>query len=129
MVDGNMSYAQMKALRDHIRKSSQEKYLEESRKRLDKIITSKLRTTFIGAIASFEEHFGFLWGHGKLESELTQEEKDFAILWQNVRTEILHKSNNQLRAVRTELANHIVSWNRYRLELPVKPIEETGNDR
>lgn len=128
MSDGNLTHFQMKALRDHIRQSSQEKYLEQSRKRLDRIVTSKLRTTFIGAIAAFEEDFGFLWGCGKPQDQLTDSEKEFAQLWQNTRTKVLNKSNNQLRAVRTELANHIVSWNRYRLDLLVKPIEETEND-
>lgn len=97
--------------------ASQSKFAEEARRRLDNIISKKITTTFIGALASFEKSFGFLWGHGKKDSERTEEEKQLYIIWENVRTEVLNNGNNQLRALRNELQNHNISWNRHTLIL------------
>jgi hypothetical protein len=123
-----LSYSQTRVLRDKIKQARQEQFLEQSRKRLDKIITTKMRTCFIGAIASFEEEFGFLWGHGKSDSELDEQEREMRKLWIATRTKILNASNNQLRAIKTELGNHVVSWNRYHMDLPVKPLKEENTD-
>ena len=59
----------MKELRRKSKEAKREKFLEESRKRLDKIMTTKIRTAFIGAIDAFEQSFGFLWGQDKKDSE------------------------------------------------------------
>lgn len=119
----NLSHSQMKAMAEKAKEAREQKYREESRKRLDKIITAKMRTTFIGALASFEEYFGQLWGHGLQDEDLTDEQQAFKDVWDQTRTEILNKSNGQLRALKTELANHDVSWNRYTMELPAKPLD------
>ncbi len=95
--------------------ASQLRFSEESRKRLDKIISTKLTTTFIGALSAFEKAFGFLWGHGKKDYERTEEEKQLFIIWESIRTEVLNNGNNQLRALRNELQNHNISWNRHTL--------------
>lgn len=107
------------------REASQANFAEESRKRLDRILSQKMNTTFIGAISAFENNFGFLWGAGK-KRELTEEEQNLLNIWQRVRTDILNNGNNQLRALRNELQNHSVSWNRH--TLTIRADEET-NDR
>ena len=105
------------------REASQANFAEESRKRLDKIISQKMNTTFIGAISAFESNFGFLWGAGK-KGELTEDEQHLLNIWQRVRTDILNNGNNQLRALRNELQNHSVSWNRH--TLTIKADEENN---
>ena len=101
------------------------RYSEDSRKRLDKIISTKMNTTMIGSLATFEKNFGFLWGQGKKDSERTEEERECYTLWQNVRTEVLNNGNNQIRALRNELQNHDVNWKRYQLTIKAKPAEES----
>ena len=123
-----LNHVQMKALKTRLREAAQERFLDESRKRLDKIMSQKMRTTFIGAIAVFEEVFGFLWGHGEADHDITEQQQMMKDLWEEARTRILNKSNNQLRAVRSELNNHIVSWNRHHMEFPVKPLLEEKTD-
>jgi len=118
-----LGHFQAKALKERLREASQERFLEESRRRLDRIISNKMRTTFIGALASFEEIFGFMWGHGESEDDLSEQQLMMRQLWDEARTQILNKSNNQLRAVRTELNNHVVSWKRHHLELKVNHEE------
>ena len=97
--------------------ASQSRFAEESRKRLDKIISTKLNTTFIGALSAFEKAFGFLWGYNKKPNERTEEEQHLQVIWDSVRTEVLNNGNNQLRALRNELQNHNISWNRHTLVL------------
>lgn len=110
------SYAQMGVLKKRAKEVSEQKYLDASKKRLEKIIGTKIRTAFIGALAAFEEEFGFLWGHD-IDGPVTDEQKDLAQIWENVRTQILNNGNHQLRAAKQELENHLIKWNRYQYTL------------
>lgn len=101
------------AIREDIRK-------EESKRKLKNIIEKKFKTTFIGALSCFEEEFDFLWGHGKQEEDLTQEEKSMKDRWERARTKILNNGNNQARAVLNELQQYLVNWQGYTMQLPVK---------
>lgn len=118
----SLSDPQMKSLVNRAKSAREEQYLELSRRRLDKLVTTKVRTAFIGALAAFEENYGFLWGKGKNEDDLTEQESIMRELWMQTRTKVLNNGNTQMRAVQTEIANHVVSWNRYHMELPVKTL-------
>jgi hypothetical protein len=119
-----LSHGQMKALVERMRQAKDEKFIEHSRKRLDKIVSTKVRTTFIGALAAFEDEFGFLWGHDLPEDQLTVEQQSMLELWKNVRTIVLDNGNTQLRAVKSEIANHVIKWNRYHMEFQVQKQEK-----
>jgi hypothetical protein len=82
----------------------QEQYKENSKKRLLNNIKKKFDTTIIGSLAAFEEEFGYLWGHGKHYSELTDQE---------VRSKILDNGNFNLRSAQSEISQYTLSWNRY----------------
>jgi hypothetical protein len=122
-----MSHSQAKVLSRKMAKAREERYLETSRKRLDGIVSTKMRTAFIGALAAFEEEFGFLWGRGLAEHQLTAEHRDMQELWERARTGVLNNGNTQLRAVRNEIANHVIKWNRHHIQFVVK-TEETDNE-
>jgi hypothetical protein len=124
----NLSHAQLKIMHDKAKEANRGKYLENSRRRFDKILCTKIRTSFIGALDAFEKNFGFLWGHGKRDEDRTPEEKAMHDIWVKTRTEVLNNGNNQLRGARNEIANPTVRWNRYHLELPVKPLEEDDDN-
>lgn len=117
-----LSRSQMQALSARATEAREQKYLESSRQRLDKLLSTKIRTAFIGALAAFEENYGFLWGKDKPEGELTSAERDMRELWVQTRTKVLNNGNAQMRAAQTEIANHVIKWNRYHIELPVKPL-------
>lgn len=120
----NLSHSQLERLKQKIQETNQQKYLENCRQRLTKILTKKMETIMIGSLAAFEESFGFLWGYKK-DSPLTKEEKTLKDLWDNTRTKILDNGNHQIRAVYNEVSNHIVSWNRYHMDFKVtKELEE-----
>ena len=119
-----LSDTQMQALLGRAKEAREQRFLEASRKRLDTLISTKIRTAFIGALSAFEESFGSLWGHTKDESELTPAELEAREIWIQTRTKVLNNGNTQLRATQTEIANHIIKWGRYHIDLPVKPLEE-----
>lgn len=81
-------------------------------------LEKKIRTTFIGAISSFEEsQFGQLNG-----PEWDDE-------FERLRTEILDKGNAQLRALRKLIENYQVAparSHRYNIQMTDKPYKKRG---
>lgn len=102
-----------------IKEARQQKYVESCRKRLSDIAEKKIKTTFIGAIAAFEKEFGELWGIDLKDEDRDEDQKYWYDKWQIARTEILNNGNNQSRSLLSEIANHIVSWNRYNMTFKV----------
>lgn len=89
-----------------------------------------IRTTFIGAISQFEKSFGYLWGHGKDKSEITENQKKFLDLWLQTRNNILDFGNAQSRIIDREFEKFIVKYNGYQYKFQVKPRvnrKEDGN--
>ena len=123
-----LSTYQLAALAQKQKELKQKNYQEESKRRLNTIITKKIRTSFIGAIAACEEGLGFLWGHGKPDDERTSEEKAMDEIWQVVRANILDNGNGQLRGAINEINIHTISWDKYRMDLTVKPLKEDNTD-
>lgn len=100
-------------------KKKQEK--ERSRERLSKNCKKKIQTTMIGSLSSIEEYLGHLWGHGQ-EGELTDEQEDLRLVYEELRSEILRKGNTQIRNVDSEMSEYDIQWNRYQYQIPVKPL-------
>jgi len=119
-----LSHYQLVAAQQKQREIKDNKYKDKSKKRLSNIISTKIKTSFIGAISSCEEHFGFLWGHGKNEEELDENELAMREIWENVRAGILDNGNTQLRATINEINNYSITWERYHVDLPIKNTEE-----
>ena len=97
-----------------------DKYKNDSKHRLSKILKKKVETTMIGALSSIEEHFSFLWSSDN--PEMTPEQKMMYDTFQKVRSEILDKGNTQARNVDAELAQYDVKWLRYNAIIQLKRI-------
>lgn len=97
---------------------AEQRYLARSRGRLAAIVRKKLTTSFVGALARFEEHFGAVWGRGLPDSRLTPEQRAWRGVWERCRTEVLNNGNNQARAVENEFPQYTVRWDRYVTVLP-----------
>lgn len=96
---------------------SKEQYKVDSANRLMKIIETKLRTSFIGALAQFEELIGKeLWGHGKNLNDCDEDEVYWRKLYQQIRTNVLNNGNAQLRALQSEITHYEIKWERYQLK-------------
>jgi hypothetical protein len=99
---------------------SEKRYKDASKRKLANTIEKKIKTTFIGAIAQFENFFGKEWGHGKTDDEKTELEAIAYEIWQQCRTVILNNGNNQIRAIENELEQYDIKWNRHQVNLEVK---------
>lgn len=92
-------------------------HLDKSNERLERIASQKIKTTMIGAIASIEEHLGFLLD----EEESGQDNRE---LFNKLRSEILDKGNQQIRNLTKEFKLYDISLRRYQYTLPVRKIGE-----
>lgn len=90
-------------------------FRKKYRDRLKKIIGTKFQTTMIFPLSQFESAFGQLWGHGKDEENLTNDEKMYRAKWNECRNNILNNGNQQKRNAFTELDMHDVIWHGYRV--------------
>lgn len=95
-------------------------YNELVRARLEKILTKKCQTIFIGALADIEEHFGHLWGIDKSESELTDAERQWLEIWKDLRYSILDRGNFQLSNILKEIDQHEISKRVYNYKFKPK---------
>jgi len=86
---------------------------DNAKKRLMNIMSGKFKTTVIGSLATFEDHFGYLWGHGKDEEELNEDELYFRNIWADAREELLDKGNHNARVAQNEISQYTISSNRY----------------
>lgn len=85
------------------------------KQKLGNDVERKIKTTMVGALASFEENFGYLWGHDKPENEpLTEDEEANLANWEYIRNEILDRGHSQIRAIKHELENYDIEWQRYK---------------
>ena len=114
-----LSHYQLTASQHKQKEVKELKYREKSKKRLSNILTTKIKTSFIGAISSCEKSFGFLWGHGKDDNQMTEQELAMREIWEEVRTEILDNGNTQLRAATNEIENYSINWERYSINLNI----------
>jgi hypothetical protein len=119
----DLSHYQLMAANQKRREIKNSKYQDKSKKRLSNIISTKLKTSFIGAISACETNFGFLWGHGKPDEELNENELAMKEIWENTRASILDNGNSQLRATQSELEHYAIKWEQYTLELPTRQQE------
>lgn len=119
-----MSHYKLAANNQKKRTEQEKKYKDRSKKRLSNIISTKIKTSFIGAISSCEKNLGFLWGHGKDDENLTEDELSMREIWDEIRTEILDNGNTQLRAATNEIDNYSVNWERYNLGININKDKE-----
>lgn len=101
----------------------EDKFKNDSKERLSKILKKKVETTMIGALSSIEEHFSFLWTTAD-GAPISEEQKIMFEAFQKVRSEILDKGNTQARNVDAELNQYDVKWLRYNMTIPVKPQDQ-----
>ena len=120
-------FRKMKELKRQAVEKNKQLYEENSRKRLGKIVQTKVKTTMIGALSEFESAFGSLWGHGLPEDQLTVDQKLWRTHWEDTRKAVLDKGNHQIRAIAQEIDQYSISWNRYSITLPVIQPQAKGN--
>tara|TARA_R110000824_G_scaffold220199_2_gene407252 strand:- start:78 stop:473 length:396 start_codon:yes stop_codon:yes gene_type:complete len=119
-----VNHYQLAASQQRRKAEKDTQYNDRSKKRLSNIISTKMKTSFIGAISACEKHFGFLWGHDKNDEDLSENERAMKEIWEDIRAQILDNGNNQLRAVINEMGNYSIHWDRYSLDFPIQLTQE-----
>lgn len=89
----------------------------------EEMLSKRFQTTMIGALYQFEENFGYLWGFDKDDKHLTESEKRFRIMWEDVRYNILNNGNHQLRSAIKDLHNLKVDNVKYHYNLHNRPFK------
>ena len=79
------------------------KYKDNSKRRLTNIIKKKFNTTIIGSLAAFEDQFGDLWGHGLTTADLDEDQQYWRDIWMETRAKILDNGYSNLRAAESEI--------------------------
>ena len=100
-----------KQIVDERRRANESKKKDLAKKRLERNVTKKIKTTMIGALASFEEGFGHLWGIDKPHEELTEDELYYDEIWEGVRRDVLNRGNLQIRAAKDEIEDYNNDYN------------------
>ena len=118
-----MSHDNYKKIVKLTKEANDQRYEAHSQENLKRHIKTKFKTTMIGALSKFEETFGELWGHGKNDSELSEQELDNKKKWDLVRTEILNNGNDQLRAALNEIGEYTVRTKNKTYEFTIKDKE------
>lgn len=88
-----------------LREEIAEKFDERSKERLIRIMETKLRTAFIGALSAFEDEFR------EVKSDPKNRQR-----WEMMRNRILDNGNAQIRMMRKELGHYDVHWTRNVIE-------------
>jgi transcription termination factor Rho len=97
-----------------LKQKREDKQRELSKEKLLKATKKKIQTTMIGALHSVEQHFGFLWN----SENPGHEEEQLKEIFEDMRSEILDRGNNQIRNLENEFSHYDVTWKKYSLKLP-----------
>ena len=109
------------------KEEKEQKYKVNSKDRLFKIASKKIKTTMIGALSTLEENLGFLWGH-ESDKDISPEQQHMKTIFEQVRSDILDKGNTQIRNLEAEFNYYDITWLRFHVDLPVKPVEEPDKE-
>lgn len=103
---------------------------EKHKNRLKNNVGTKIKTTMIYPLSQFEAAFGHLWGLGKPEEALTNDEKMYREKWQQCRNNILNNGNHQRRNAFNEIDLYDITWVGYETNyIPMEKyplLEEKG---
>ena len=109
------------------KEEKEQKYKVNSKDRLFNIASKKIKTTMIGALSTLEENLGFLWGH-ESDEDISPEQQHMKTIFEQVRSDILDKGNTQIRNLEAEFNYYDITWLRFQVDLPVKPVEEPDKE-
>lgn len=121
-----MNHEEMKKLVEQRKVEQEKRYQDGSRLRLSNNVSKKMTTSMIAALSTFEENFGYLWGHNK--KNLTPQERQFYEIWQDCRSRILDDGNANIRAVKQEISEYDCKWHPYKTEIrfDTREVREDG---
>lgn len=102
-------YDNLRKIREQINQGQKQTRQEYAKGLLEDIISTRLKTSFIFAIAEFERVFGYLWGQDVQDkSKLTESQLQFLPLFKALRKSVLDNGNDQIREMDEDLEEFMV---------------------
>lgn len=109
-----MGLREMVQRRKELSEEQDELLKDSDRVALFEFVKKKLKTIFIGDLASFEKRFGKLWGQDQFQ--LTDQQKKVRDIWKDTRKEILDRGNDFIKDIERELEAYEVDRVGYHYE-------------
>tara|TARA_Y100000385_G_C12473654_1_gene376090 strand:+ start:84 stop:461 length:378 start_codon:yes stop_codon:yes gene_type:complete len=118
-----------KALKSSLdyKKAREERYKEVARNELYQKSRKRIQTTMIGSLAAIEDFFGFLWGLGQEENDITEEQKYMKNIYEKARSRILDKGNTQIDSLEADFAKYEIERRKFYIKLPVNDLGEKND--
>ena len=105
-------------------KTKDQKRKDRASKQLEKEMSTKIRTSFIFALAEIERIFGELWKHNE-DGDLDEIEQEWKEAYQEFRKAVLDNGNAQIRALEDHIKNYDIDF--VRNVIIMKPLQ--GDNR
>ena len=87
----------------------------QSRRQMIEQMEKRFKTTMIGALARFENEFGYLWNGDQEPSD--GQEAYFRDKWEDLRSDLLDHGNDQMRNGIQDLNNYLNKMEKYHLQI------------
>jgi hypothetical protein len=92
-----------------------EESIQRSRDKLRALVSKRIRTTMIGALAAVEENLKEYWTPEDGEDATPEQERLYS-MFQQIRSVILDNGNNQIRLLEQDIDNFTVEARKYHME-------------
>jgi hypothetical protein len=118
-----------KALKDSLdyKRAREERYKEVAHNELYQKSRKRLQTTMIGSLSTLEEFFGFLWGFGLPEEDITEEQKYMKNIYEKSRSRILDRGNTQIDSLESDFIKYTIERKKFYIKLPVNDLGEKND--
>lgn len=118
-----------KALKDSLdyKKAREERYKEVANNELYQKSRKRLQTTMIGSLSTIEEFFGFLWGFGQAEEDITEEQKYMKNIYEKARSRILDRGNSQIDSLESDFTKYVIERKKFYIKLPINDSGEKND--
>ena len=71
---------------------------DQDKGKLKDAVNTRINNVMIYPLSQFEIAFGHLWGEGKVDDELSEEERSNRVKWEQCRNNILDNGNHNRRS-------------------------------
>lgn len=109
------------------KQAREDRYKEVAHNELYQKSVKRIQTTMIGSLSTLEEHFGFLWGFGQPEQEITEEQKYMKSIYEKARSKILDRGNSQIDSLESDFVKYEITRKKFYINLPIKKSGEDND--
>jgi hypothetical protein len=109
------------------KQAREDRYKEVAHNELYQKSVKRIQTTMIGSLSTLEEYFGFLWGFGQPEQEITEEQKYMKSVYEKARSKILDRGNAQMDSLESDFVKYEITRKKFYIKLPINKSGEEND--